>query len=117
MCYATTMNKKVAKGARGSWFAVVDGELLPCVHKFWWTKGGLYNDPFIKDSPKTQELYQAIKTLGRVILTDDTPTYGDDGKLAGFERTKYIAIWAVENAEFDSNGLRFKFTKSLAPLK
>ena len=29
------METKKAKGSRGSWFAVVDGETLPCVHEYW----------------------------------------------------------------------------------
>ena len=110
------MAKKKAIGARGDWFAEVDGERLPCVHKFWWEKGTLaYNDTKLGSGPKPDELFEAIKELKRVILTDDIPKF-EGSEVIGFERAGYIAIYAVDDVEFDANGLRFKFKKRLDDL-
>ena len=89
----------------------MDGERLPCVHKFWWEKG-TYNDTKLRSSPKADELFEAIKELKRVILTDDTPEF-EGSEVVRFERKGYIAIYAVDDVEFDVNGLRFKFKKRL----
>ena len=78
------MAEKKASGVRGDWFAKVDGERLPCVHKFWWEKG-TYNDTKLKSSPKADELFEAIKELKRVILTDDTPEF-EGSEVVRFER-------------------------------
>src|ERR1700730_6007473 len=107
------MIMKKSIGARGDWFAEVDGERLPCVHKFWWANG-TYNDTKLRSSPKADELFEAIKELKRVILTDDIPKF--EGESVGFVRAGYIAIFAVDDVEFDANGLRFKFKKRLADL-
>ena len=78
------MEKKKAIGTRGSWYAVVDGETLPCVHKFWWKSGLLYNDTDMEYSPKANEIHQAIKKLERVILTDSITRFDKDGNVAFF---------------------------------
>lgn len=108
------MAKTKAKGRRGSWFADVEGESLPCVHKFWW-KADRYNDPNVKPgSAKDEELVAAIKAAGRVVLTNDTP-YEADGK-TGFTRTGYIAVYSVDDVIFDHDGLRFRFVARLQEL-
>lgn len=110
------MTKKKATGKRGSWFADVDGESLPCVHKHWW-KGGRYDDPQVKPgSPKDEELVTAIEQLGRVVLTDDTPYDAGEGK-TGFTRVGYIAVYSVADIVFDESGLRFRFLSRLQDLK
>jgi hypothetical protein len=109
------MEKKKAIGATGVWFAKVDGERLPCVHKFWWERGS-YNDIKLRSSPKADELFEAIKRLKRVILTDDIPIF-EKSEVVGFKRAGYIAIFAVDNVEFDASGLRFKFKTRLANLE
>src|ERR1700730_9351791 len=110
------MDTKKAIGARGDWFADVDGERLPCVHKYWW-ENRTYNDKKLRSGPKATELVEAIKELKRVILTDDITTFEEDEEgSVRFVRTGYIAVWAVDDIEFDANGLRFKFKKRLAHL-
>ncbi len=101
-----------AIGARGDWFARVDGERLPCVHKLWWKNGRppTYNDTEIRSSPKADEFFEAIKRLKRVILT------AEKSECVGLERASYIAIYDVDDVEFDANGLRFKFKKRLVDL-
>src|ERR1700730_17929354 len=101
-----------AIGTIGDWFARVDGERLPCVHRFWWENGRspTYNDTELRSSPKADELFEAIKRLKRVILTFHKGSEGVD------ERGGYIAIYAVDDVEFDANGLRFKFKERLVDL-
>jgi hypothetical protein len=106
------MQTKKAIGTRGSWLATVDGELLPCVHEYWWVKGDplrRYNDPLLTPSPRHNEFVAHIKERRKVILTSDKP-YSTDNPIP-FERTGYIAIWTVEDVEFDENGLRFRFAE------
>ena len=101
---------KKATGSRGSWFATVDGELLPCVHEYWWVKRDKtrrYDDRLLTSSRQSGELVAAIKEKRRVILTKDKP-YSPENP-APFTRTGYIALWTVEDIEFDENGLRFRF--------
>ena len=112
------VEKKKAIGFRGSWFADVDGESLPCVHKHWWASGGRYDDPGLQPGmPKGDELAAAIAAKKRVILTNDMASFDDDGKVIGFDRTGYIAIYSVDGIEYDEAGLRFKFVKRLDDLK
>lgn len=116
------MALKKAIGQRGSWFASVDGEQLPCVHKYWLT-GLLYHDPYLLTGPtmtaaKIDEYIQAISQVRRVILTDDTPQLDGYGKAVGFKRNAYIAVFEVEDVVHDEvDGLRFGLSKRLADLK
>ncbi len=111
------MVAKKAVGHHGSWFAVVGGESLPCVHDYWWVAGALYNDTGLQPIQKANDLVDAIMKKKRVILTKDKPTLDPDGKLAAFERTGYVAIYSVDEVEFDAAGLRFKFVKRLEDLE
>lgn len=109
------MQKAKAAGARGSWFAEVDGERLPCVHKYWW-KNGRYDDTGLRAGPKADELVDAIRSRKRVILTDDIPEHDSQGRLTGFTRNGYIAVYSVDEVDFDDSGLRFRFIKRLLDL-
>jgi hypothetical protein len=112
------MEPKKAIGSRGSWFAKVDGESLPCVHEYWWVKrdqSRRYNDHLLQSSPQNDAFVAAIKDTRRVILTSDKPHSVDNP--APFERTGYIAVWAVDDVEFDDNGLRFRFVDRVCSLK
>lgn len=109
---------KKATGSRGSWFATVDGELLPCVHEYWWVKGDTsrrYNDYLLKPSQHNNDFVARIKDKRQVILTSDKPNSADNP--VPFVRTGYIAIWTIEDVEFDENGLRFRFVDKVCGLK
>ena len=108
--------KKKAMASRESWFAIVNGEMLPCVYKFWWKRGVEYNDEDIRPGRDADELYAAKKERKRVVLTDGIPIYGDNRNVIDFNRTEYIAVFAVEDVAFDSHGLRFKFKQRLTSL-
>lgn len=107
---------KRASGTRGSWFAIVDREALPCVHKHWWCNGS-YNDPELRPSPKADQLVEAIRNVKKVILTaDDVLSGAGDGGETGFTRAGYIAVYSVDDVEFDEAGLRFRFVERLVKL-
>ena len=108
-----TMKKAI--GSRGSWFALVDDERLPCIHKYWWTKGR-YNDTGLRSCLQADELVDAIREKQRVILTTGNPVRDENGQIIRFERTGYVAIFSVDSIEFDECGLRFKFLKRLDDL-
>lgn len=115
------MDTKKATGQRGSWFAKVEGELLPCVHKHW-LKGMEHHDPFRRhegqDTAKIDELVAAIRERGKVILTDDEPTFDTTGEVIGFKRTRYIGVFQVSDVRYDEqDGLRFRLSKRLFDLK
>jgi len=63
--------KSKAIGERGSWFASVNGERLPCVHQFW-IKGTHHCAPRVSQhSKKDVELVAAVRASGKVIVTTD----------------------------------------------
>jgi len=105
------MGKRKAIGHRGSWFADVGGESLPCVHRYWW-KNGEYHDPnFHSLDGQWSKLIDALKSKGRAILTnDDTPDKGNS-----FTRTGYIAVYEIEDVRIE-DGLRFRFVRKIEEL-
>ena len=113
------MNLKKAIGARGLWHASVDGEALPCVHEYWWSKNGQgrqrhYNDRLLAKNPHNDAFVAEIVRKRRVILTSDKPHSRENP--IPFTRTGYIAVWSVDEIEFDDKGLRFKFVDRLYDL-
>lgn len=112
---------KKAVGLRGSWFAHVDGEPLPCVHKYW-VKGLLHHDPFLRhkdglNAEKIRELAEAVERLRRVVLTDDAAHKDTSGVVTRFTRKGYIAVYEVEDVSYsEDDGLRFKLAKRLHDL-
>lgn len=108
------MRRLKATGQRGSWFAEVGGEQLPCVHQYW-SRSGKYDDPYVSENtPPWPEFLHAISTGKKVILTKDIDQ--GDGKLP-FKREGYIAVFEVENVKIEDGHLRFAFSKRLADLE
>jgi hypothetical protein len=112
---ATTVK---AKGQQGSWEATVSGEVLPCVFDYWWVKGNkdrLYHDPGLDTSEARHIKYvNRIIESKKVVLVRGAPSSESFGR---FERKDYIAVWSVEDVEFDRDGLKFRFVSRLAELK
>jgi hypothetical protein len=110
---------KKAKGSLGSWEAKIDGEPLPCVHDYWWVKGDStprYHDPGLTPAiPRHFDFVEQIKRAGRVILTRSKPHSDQDP--VPFKRLGYVAVWTVEEIEFDQFGLKFRFVKRLFDLE
>ncbi|WP_353227045.1 hypothetical protein [Novosphingobium sp.] len=110
--------KKKAFGERGSWFATVDGERLPCVH-FHWIKGLHHCDPgYIDGVAPWPKFVDAIRQMRKVIVTKDKPIREQDGKSGlQFERIGYIAVFSVDNIQTDEEGLKFELKDRLYDLQ
>lgn len=111
------MSKRKAIGERGSWFATVDGERLPCVHRYWVT-GKLHSDPgYLEGEGKWPEFVDAIREKMKVILTKDEPIGAPDKKSGVvFKRTGYIAVFSVADVCTNEHGLHFKLLERLYDL-
>jgi hypothetical protein len=108
---------KKAIGERGSWFATVEGERLPCVHEQW-CKFELrqmhYHDQLVQPGERQcEEFVAAIQAQRRVILTRSKHQHGE---VQTAEREGYIALFQIDDVEFGADGLRFRFTKRLENL-
>lgn len=101
------------RGERGNWFAMWQGESLPCVH-ICWTKGiwPHHCDPGVDDNPKWGPFIAALRH-GRAILTDDRL----DGAGVPNGRAGYIALYRIENVELRDNALHFDFKERLADFR
>jgi hypothetical protein len=109
--------KLKAKGQRGSWFATVEGELLPCVHDLWVSKARFYCDPYLyRGIPDYDEFMNAIERGGKVILTKSivAPNSAEPPTL---NREGYIGIFTVENVRCDDDGFKFELVERIADLK
>ena len=102
-----------AIGERGSWFATVNGERLPCVHQYW-IKGTRHCAPRVsRNSKKDVELVAAIQRYKKVVVTKDNVV--DDG--IEFERVGYVAVFAVNNIDWRGGDLSFDLTERIFDLK
>ncbi|MBL0934243.1 MAG: hypothetical protein IBJ07_05790 [Rhizobiaceae bacterium] len=106
-----------ATGKRGSWFALVEDEWLPCVHKHW-LKGLNYHDPLLRHegsvAPKIAELVDSIRETKKVVLTEDKVSMTGDGSVVGFDRSAYIAVFAVDDVSYSfDDGLKFRLTERI----
>jgi hypothetical protein len=102
----------MAIGQRGSWFAAVDGELLPCVHTKHMRQGA-YSDPaFDAQDLKWTGFVDAIRG-GRVILTRGE-THAETGTE---DRKGYVAVFRVEDIATDDGSLRFRLADRLIELE
>ena len=105
-----------AIGQRGSWFADVEGQSLPCVHAYWMSKDR-YNEPNAQpDSSPWPEFIAAIKREKKVILRQserrDAPVNGR----GDFTSVGYVAVFSVEEVEVKDGHLTFRFVKRLMDL-
>jgi hypothetical protein len=105
------MGKIKATGQRGSWFADVAGEQIPCVHDYW-LKGLHYTNPEGRVGEKQWDDYiAAIKEKLTVVLTHSQ--LGDDGT---FKRKGYVATYAVANVAVTGAGLELDLVRRIANL-
>lgn len=102
------MPRKRAVGQQGSWFATVDGEALPCVHKRF-LSGLDYHDP-VEGEPLPEGYVKAIGK-GTVILTKSRKI--EDGK---FERSGYVAIYRIDDFDSSDGQVRFRLVERIANL-
>jgi hypothetical protein len=113
-------------GQRGSWHAEVqydngESETLPCVHAHFWKNGGggaYYMDPHQTPTCKGNEFlkhWDNLRKTRRVILTKDNAIPGHAPGAGRFERTGYIGVYDIADAECtEENGLFFRFIGRVA---
>jgi hypothetical protein len=115
-----SLEKKKAIGTIGSWYAKVDGELLPVVHRYWAQKMPSYYDPEARPGElQFGEFVEQMRNNGRVILQSDMePFKNAEGKTV-LMRHGYIAVFQVDvdSIRLDENGLAFRFLKRLCELQ
>lgn len=108
------MHPKTARAVGTSSFAIVEGEALPCVSKYW-RRDAEYNETELSRSPETEQFVEAIRNIRKVVLTADK-AMPREGRATRLVRTGYIAVYAVDDIEFDDAGLRFRFTDRVCSL-
>jgi hypothetical protein len=107
---------KKATGERGSWFATVDGERLPCVHRHWW-KNGRYCDPHVQvGEKKWDEFIAALISGKKAILTNDEPWNGSGPFIRRSGKEAYIALWDIEDVRVEDGKLTFRFARRVVDL-
>jgi hypothetical protein len=109
-------DKKKAVGQRGAWFAEADGDRLPCVHEYWYSRKNYNDTEAIPRNSRFEELVSAIRSKGRVIMQKDKPPRRNSEGQTILERDGYIDVFLVDAIEFDHHGLRFRVTERLCDL-
>ena len=104
-----------ATGERGSWFAAINQERLPCVHTRWTkfdkaTKTMRYDDEHRGfGQPHWPEFLEALREKRKVILTQGN----EDPETGRIDRSKYVATFLIDDIEDTGTNLRFRFVKRL----
>lgn len=105
------MSKPKAVGSRGSWFADVLGEKLPCVSDHHLSRRH-YLDPGAKPGTTKWDNYiSAIQHGGRIVLTHTE--LRPDGRT---KRNGYVALFSVVNVKTSAHGLEFDLEQRLLNL-
>ena len=94
------------RGERGSWYADVEGERLPCVHDKNMKPGGWYRAPADAD-PSHLALLEAIRSCGRVVVRK-SERISDD---AAWESKGYIGVFDVADAIIEDGEFQFRFLR------
>lgn len=107
------MKKQKAVGSRGSWFATVDGEKLPCVHQHW-ISGATHRTEKGIDlaNPQLSELVEAIRVGKKVVVTKDEVQGDGDG----FTRLGYVAVFKIDNLVARDGLLQFDLIERVCNL-
>ena len=102
------MPKPKAIGSRGSWFAEVLGELIPCVSDHHLSRMHYVDPGANPDSPRWKRYIAAIRRDKRIILTHRKP--GCNGRSV---RDGYVAVFSVKNVAVTRAGLEFDLDERL----
>jgi hypothetical protein len=101
-----------ARGQRGSWFARIGDDDVPCAWLQWRT-GNHYLDPLVKaDEGRWPKYIEALKRDLNVALTDKR-----EGKDGNWLRDGYIGLFEIANVNVSERGLEFYFIRRIANLK
>ncbi|MDR6661375.1 hypothetical protein J2W51_003961 [Tardiphaga robiniae] len=107
-----TKEARKAIGTRGSWFAKVGNEDLPCIHKHW-LSGMSYHEPYCEISENKWSEYVDALRLGKAILTTDNVV----GEGPQFQRSGYVAVFRVANVALSGRDLTFDLVERLEDLR
>lgn len=96
-----------ARGSKGSWFAVWEGENLPCVHEHW-KDGDNYTDIEVGPRGRWPRFIAGLRAKGRVLVTRDRI-------VGGFPRGRlgYLSVWDIEGVSSNPDALRFRFVRQI----
>jgi hypothetical protein len=101
-----------ARGQRGSWFARIGDEDIPCAWLQWRT-GNHYCDPVVEPNKgKWPKYIEAIKIGSKVALADKREDENGD-----WHRDGYIGLFEIANVTVSDRGLEFDFVARIANLK
>ena len=100
-----------AIGTRGSWYATVNGERLPCVHQANMQSNLTYLATRVSDAPH-DKLFAAINDAGKVIVRKSVRT--SDGN--SWDAKGYVAVWSVTDLKVENDVLTFRFIDRLVDL-
>ena len=106
------MARLKAIGERGTWYATVAGERLPCVHDAQMRPDGTYYATGVKDA-RHDDLLAAIIKSGKVIVRKSTRPHED----ASWTSKGYVGVFTVADARIVDEVLTFRFVKRLADLQ
>lgn len=106
------MNRLKAVGERGSWYATVQGERLPCVHQANMHPDGMYRARKVSDASHDQ-LLAAIKSAGKVIVRKSVRQSDSESWVA----KGYVAVFEVADPEIVNDEFRFRFVRRIAELQ
>lgn len=67
--------------------------------------------------PKHAAFVDAIRSAGRVVLTDDDVREAEGMHQFARKPKGYISLWTIANVTFDNNGLHFDFVEPVANLR
>jgi hypothetical protein len=104
-------NRKAA-GTRGSWFAKVGEESLPCIHKHW-LMGMSYHEPNCEIAESKWSEYVEALRHGKAILTTDDVV----GEGPIFQRSGYVAVFRIANVVLNGRNLTFDLVERLEGLR
>jgi hypothetical protein len=107
----TTLPKARARGYRGSWYADVNGERLPCVHQK--NKDGAVYDAACLDDKRHRKLLHDIQAAGRVVLRLSER----ESENHPWEAKGYDGVWAVEDVKLENGRFTLRFSQRLIELQ
>jgi hypothetical protein len=100
------MKELKARGHRGSWFARVGDDDIPCAwHE--WLRGMHYSDPHFVNEGKWVKYLEALQRDRKIVLTRKREK---DGK---WLRDGYIGVFKITNITVSDRGLEFELTERL----
>lgn len=106
------MARLKAIGERGTWYATVAGERLPCVHDAQMQPDKTYRATKVTDA-RHDDLLEAIVRSGKLVVRKSTRP----NENASWTSNGYVGLFEVADAQIVDDVLTFRFVKRLADLQ